>query len=150
MIIKTQNFTVEEVVHDPRYFNDLTNEELFCAGVMIGTLETVRDYIGYEQGKDIPLIVTSGLRRLAHNLEVYKARFKNKELPKAAFTSNHVWRIEKGFVRCGVDIKCKDLPYHALFDLLKNWWTGELYMNKAEQIVHIAFQGKTLKKPWIQ
>lgn len=150
MNYKTQNFTVEEIVHDPRYFNNLTNEELFCAGMMTGTMESIRDYLCFSTGMDIPIIITSGLRRLAQNLEVYRARFKNKELPKSAFTSNHIWRLEKGYIRCGVDFKCKGLHYHKAFELLKNWWTGEIYENQAEQIVHVAYQGKVIKKPWIQ
>lgn len=147
---ESQNFNLEEIVCDSRYYDNLTPEESLCAGILIGTLETVRDYLSFHAGKPVALIPTSGLRRSAHNIAVYKDRYSVDEMPVAALTSNHIWRIENNCVRCAIDFKTKGMSLLKAFNLLKPWWTGELYLNNKEQIIHIGYQGKVLKTPWVQ
>lgn len=146
--IKTQNFKLSEIYNRP--IDDLTHEEIFMAGVQAGALEIIRDILSAHEGKDIGIEITSGYRSLEENLREYKSQFPKGNFPKSAYTSNHIWRLENGYVRTANDFKPIGMSVNEAYEVLETTLTSEFYKNVTQGILHFGFQGRVAKKPWIQ
>lgn len=160
--MRTPNFYLEEITREHITGLKLTPEQERMAYIMMGTLQTITFHLEKQLRHNVYTNITSGFRSLEYNV----AEYRRQGIANAASakTSNHIWRLShqadsKGrkYIRAAVDVQYfKDspngrvqIPCSKIFPLL-SFFQGEVYWNKAQNIIHIAYQGTTVKNHWIQ
>lgn len=133
-MIRTRNFTLNEVIHRP---DKLPDELLPIAYSALGTMQAIRDALCFRFGKEVPVEQTSGYRELAYNLSIGSSK-----------NSFHIWRFENGKMIYACDFKPKGVPLRQALNVANEVVKGEVYLHRRHGFIHAAPCGP--EQTWVQ
>jgi hypothetical protein len=124
-IAKSRNFTAADVA---RSATDVDAAGLLITGFVMGHAQGLRDALSKHFGPRFQGLTLTSTNRAAYN----------DTIQNAADNSHHVWRLENFFIYCAYDCKPHGITLRELYDFAIKTVRGEVYLNTAQKIVHIA------------
>lgn len=124
--IKSRNFTSHEVARSSQVRDDI---DIYLTGYCHGFAQGLRDALSKKFGSKFRgLLITSS------NRAAYNHLIKN-----AASNSHHIFRVDPdGQLHVSLDMKPIGITLDQLYDFLVANYRGEIYLNRAQGIVHAA------------
>lgn len=124
--IQSRNFNSHEIA---RSATSVDAVGLYLTGYAHGVAQMLRDACFKKYGNRF-----KGLTVTSSNRAAYNGNVKN-----AAANSHHIWRVEAdGSLHVAMDFRPIGITLTELYDTARSLFRGEIYLNNAEGIVHVA------------